>query len=260
MGIIWKKINCTCAPKCDLFSFMATEMGVSVLHPAGYSATQQIGNYLQLNEKSKVLDVACGVGTTSNYLYKKYKSLITGIDIDENFIEIANKNNNNTKINYLVADTLHLPFPDNSFDAVIAQAFLILIDDHSKALKEIFRVLKPSGYFGSLELSWNKIPNDTVYKDLLRKTCTSFIPRIKEYQAWQELFQSEKFNCEKIIKNPMISGFIQMVKCEGIPNTLHIMSQMMKNKKNRIRMMEVQNTFNKYSDYLNYGIYLLKKN
>ena len=123
--------KCTHAPKCDLFTFMATEMGVSVLHPGGYSSTEIIGNYLHLNRNSTVLDVACGVGTTSTFLHKRYKSCITGIDIDSKFIEIANKHNHNTKINYIVADAMHLPFPDNSFDSVIAQAFLILIDDHS---------------------------------------------------------------------------------------------------------------------------------
>ena len=129
--------NCGCKSQCDLFSFMATEMGVSVLHPGGYSATKTIGNYIKINKESHVLDVACGVGTTSKYLNKKYQSYISGIDIDSNFIETANRNNNNKKINFVVADALHLPFPDNCFDAVIAQAFLILVDDHEQALKEI---------------------------------------------------------------------------------------------------------------------------
>lgn len=252
--------RCSCEPHCDLFCLMATEMGVSVLHPGGYSSTKTIGKHLSLHDKSTILDLACGVGTTSRFLYKKYRSNITGVDINGSFIEAARKGNHaSKKVRYIVADALLLPFPDNSFDSVIAQAFLVLIDDQKQALKEIHRVLKSGGYFGSLELSWAMLPTDVIYNDLLRKTCTSFIPRTKEYNEWIELFKSEGFNCDNVIKNAMTSGFFQMIRAEGIVNSLSIVKNMMMNKRNKERMMEVQKTFHKYRDYLGYGIYLLRK-
>jgi sarcosine/dimethylglycine N-methyltransferase len=109
-----------------------------------------------------MLDLACGVGTTSFFIQDKYGCRVTGIDIDENLINIAKKPQDKKKkkdnISFKVADALKLPFPDNTFDTVIAQALLILIDDNEKALEEISRVLKPGGCFGSLELSWFTTP------------------------------------------------------------------------------------------------------
>lgn len=144
----------SCDNNCGLFDFMANTIGIKVLHPGGYQATDKLCSMLNLRNDSKVLDVACGAGTTSFYIHNKYNCDISGIDISENLIKIANNGLSNTKlqdkIRFKVADALELPFPDSSFDTVIAQAFFILIDDKEKAINEIYRVLKPNGYFGSL--------------------------------------------------------------------------------------------------------------
>ena len=253
----------SCENNCHLFDFMANTIGIKVLHPGGYQATEKICSMSNLDENSYVLDLACGAGTTSFYLFKKYNCKITGIDISESLIADATKrltnSGKNTKINFEVADALKLPFPDNSFDAVIAQAFFILIDDKEKALQEIYRVLKPGGFFGSLELSWFKIPPKEAYNELLEKTCNTFIPRMMTFEEWEKFFRSCGFKHIETIKNPMPSGMLKMAKTEGFLNFLNIMFKMMTNNKNRKRMMDVQNTFEKYDDYLGYGIYVLKK-
>jgi ubiquinone/menaquinone biosynthesis C-methylase UbiE len=178
-------------------------------------------------------------------------------------IEDANnrlkKSKKKNRINFKVADALKLPFPDNTFDLVIAQAFFILIDDKEAALNEIYRVLKPGGYFGSLELSWFKTPTKQAYNELLEKTCNSFIPRVITFENWELFFGSKGFKNLSTIKNHMPSGMMQMIKIEGLFSSLHIMRKMMANSKNRKRMMDVQNTFKKYNDFLGYGIFCYKK-
>lgn len=39
-----------------------------------------------------------------------------------------------------------IKFPDNSFDVVIAIGILLLVPDDHKAIRELYRVLKPGGY------------------------------------------------------------------------------------------------------------------
>jgi SAM-dependent methyltransferase len=48
---------------------------------------------------------------------------------------------------YAVADVQELPFPDASFDAVIANHMLFHVEDRPRALGEIARVLRPGGTF-----------------------------------------------------------------------------------------------------------------
>lgn len=214
--------NDTCDNNCGLFDFMSNTIGIKVLHPGGHSATDQLCSLVNLNKHANVLDLACGAGSTSLYIADKYKCKVTGIDISDNLITIAKSRSKGNKqeknISFELVDAFKMPFSDNSFDIIIAQAFFILIDNKEKALKEIYRVLKPGGFLGSLELSWFKIPSQGAYKELLENTCTTFIPRIVKFEEWEDFFKSVKFNHMKTLKNPMPGGMLQMLKAEGLSN------------------------------------------
>lgn len=249
--------------QCGLFDFMANTVGIKVLHPGGYKSTDELCSTLEIKESSHVLDVACGTGTTSLYLSDKYGCQITGFDISEDLIKIANKsleqNDRDGKVKFEVANALELPYPDNSFDIVISQAFFILIDEKEKALKEIVRVLKPGGHFGSLELGWFKNPPVDAYEELVAKTCNNFIPRVVGFDEWEKFFSSEKLTHLATKKHPMTSSMLAMFATEGFFNSMKVMLKMMGNSSIRKRMMNVQKTFGKYNDHIGYGIFSYKK-
>ncbi|WP_343632024.1 class I SAM-dependent methyltransferase [Fluviicola sp.] len=71
-----------------------------------------------LEERSKVLDVACGPGNISHYLLERLPQLeLLGIDLAPNMIELARKNNPNAR--FLVYDALQIDYLDTSFDAIV---------------------------------------------------------------------------------------------------------------------------------------------
>jgi ubiquinone/menaquinone biosynthesis C-methylase UbiE len=249
--------------KCGLFDFMANTAGIKVLHPGGYKSTDELCSMLEIKKDSHVLDVACGTGTTALYLSDKYSCQITGFDISDDLIAIANKsleqNDRDGKVKFEVANALKIPHPDNTFDVVISQAFFILIDEKEKALKEIVRVLKPGGYFGSLELGWFKSPSKDAYEELVEKTCNDFIPRVVGFDDWEEFFSSERLAHLATKKHPMTSGMLDLFATEGFYNSMKVMFKMMRNSSIRKRMMNVQNTFGKYNNYIGYGIFGYRK-
>jgi len=51
-------------------------------------------------------------------------------------------------------DALALPFPDDTFDRIIASEVLEHVTDDQQALREIFRVLKPGGTLAATVPSW----------------------------------------------------------------------------------------------------------
>ena len=80
------------------------------------------------------------------------------IDFSENMIKLAKKKAKKDKIEaeFEVGDMAKLPYKDNFFDYAIAIASIHCIPkkNHEKAIKELFRVLKPGA---EAEIAvWNK--------------------------------------------------------------------------------------------------------
>ncbi|HEY3250210.1 MAG TPA: methyltransferase domain-containing protein [Ignavibacteria bacterium] len=101
----------------------------------------------EINSNSNVLDIATGPGEPGLTAAKHAANgLVTGIDISDEMVKIANqfareRNIGNYKaIHY---DGINLPFADNHFDAVISRCGIFFFPDTHHILKEIFRVLKP---------------------------------------------------------------------------------------------------------------------
>ena len=98
----------------------------------------------------KVLEV--GVGTGRNLKYYPAGCSVTGIDKSEGMLEKAREKATDMKnVTLLLMDAEHLEFPDNSFDYVVTTFVLCTIPDPVKALREMRRVLKPSGELIALE-------------------------------------------------------------------------------------------------------------
>ncbi|AAM04736.1 TPA: methyltransferase domain-containing protein [Methanosarcina acetivorans] len=100
--------------------------------------------------QGRVLEV--GVGTGRNLKYYSSGSSVTGIDVSEGMLEKARKKAEGMKnVNLLLMDAEHLEFSDKTFDYVITTFVLCSIPDPVKALKEMRRVLKPSGELIAIE-------------------------------------------------------------------------------------------------------------
>lgn len=98
------------------------------------------------DHKSDILDVGCGAGFLSNQLARQgYK--VTGVDIEEDVLEVAKKHDVTKQVNYRKADAYKLPFENASFDIVTAMDFLEHVNQPQKVIAEFSRVLKPGGLF-----------------------------------------------------------------------------------------------------------------
>lgn len=114
----------------------------------------------------KVLEI--GVGSGRNLKHYPSNALVTGIDNSEGMLEKARKKASEMKnVNLLLMDAEHLEFPDNSFDYVVTTFVLCTIPDPVKALKEMRRVLKPSGELIALEHLHSTNPVIARFEDLI---------------------------------------------------------------------------------------------
>jgi len=96
-------------------------------------------------EKSgAILDVACGMGATTSYLLKHYQPQnVTGINISESQIEIAEANA--PGCTFLKMNASDMKFKDCSFDNIICVEAAFHFYTRERFLREAHRVLKPGG-------------------------------------------------------------------------------------------------------------------
>lgn len=95
---------------------------------------------------SAILDVGCGYGRILNELAESGFTDLTGVDSAENMIKRGLREYPN--LNLIANPDGSMPFPDNSFDAVILFGVLTCVpnnESQKSLLESIKRVLKPGG-------------------------------------------------------------------------------------------------------------------
>jgi phosphatidylethanolamine/phosphatidyl-N-methylethanolamine N-methyltransferase len=95
----------------------------------------------------RVLDVGVGTGLSLSDYSPTTK--VCGVDISEPMLRRAQQRVRDEKLvnveTLAVMDAKHLAFPDNFFDAVVAQYVITAVPDPEATLDDFIRVLKPGG-------------------------------------------------------------------------------------------------------------------
>jgi demethylmenaquinone methyltransferase/2-methoxy-6-polyprenyl-1,4-benzoquinol methylase len=128
---------------------------------------------------ARALDVACGTGDLSLALAEKTGARIFGTDFCRPMLEIAQRKASSTtnvsEIPFVEGDALRLPFADCSFDAVSIAFGLRNLSSVETGLKELRRVLKPTGRAAILEFSTPVVPG---FRTLFKFYFTRVLPAI----------------------------------------------------------------------------------
>ena len=100
-----------------------------------------------IKEEDSVLEVAPGAGYLSVELAKLGNYKITGLEISKDLIEICNKNAKEAgvEIDYQQGNVSNMPFQSQMFNFIICVLAFKNFKNPSKALEEMYRVLKPGG-------------------------------------------------------------------------------------------------------------------
>ena len=95
-----------------------------------------------------VLEVSCGHGGGASYLMRTlHPASYTGLDLNTVGIEFCRKRHNLGGLHFAHGDAEYLPFPDQSFDAVINVEAAINYQNVPRFFAEVERVLRPGGHF-----------------------------------------------------------------------------------------------------------------
>ncbi|HXA88044.1 MAG TPA: class I SAM-dependent methyltransferase [Mycobacterium sp.] len=96
----------------------------------------------------RVLEVGCGHGGGASYLTRTLRpAAYTGLDLNRAAIAFCRKRHKLPNVDFVHGDAEKLPFPDQSFDAVVNVESSAAYPHFSRFLAEVVRVLRPGGHF-----------------------------------------------------------------------------------------------------------------
>ena len=101
-------------------------------------------DFAEITDERRVLDVGCGPGALTSVLVERLgPSTVSAVDPSEPFVDAARKRHPGVDVRLAAAEDL--PFPDDDFDASLAQLVVHFMKDPAGGLGEMARVTRSGG-------------------------------------------------------------------------------------------------------------------
>jgi ubiquinone/menaquinone biosynthesis C-methylase UbiE len=135
----------------------ATDLAmVDEFHLGGLEATQELGARMELQPGLRVLDVGSGIGGPARYFASEYQCKVTGIDLTEEFVQVARSLTRRAKLDHLAefvrTSALDTGLPPETFDRAYMIHVGMNIADKAGVFREVRRVMKPGGMFAIFDI------------------------------------------------------------------------------------------------------------
>jgi ubiquinone/menaquinone biosynthesis C-methylase UbiE len=122
---------------------------VDEFHIRGREATVELASRAALNPGARVLDVGSGLGGSARYLASEHQCSVTGIDLTQEYVDVANtlaaKVGLSNRVTFRRASALEMPFDNGAFEVVWTEHVQMNIADKLSFYREICRVTRPGG-------------------------------------------------------------------------------------------------------------------
>ena len=116
-----------------------------------------LSDYLErmdIDGKANVLDLGCGTGIAARAIAQRprFKGSILGIDLSDHLVQAARRfaaeERLSDRVRFETGDSHTLGLAPDSFEAVVAHTLFSHLDDPTRVLSEMRRVLRPGGIVG----------------------------------------------------------------------------------------------------------------
>jgi len=155
------------------------------LHYHGTDAIDIFIEKLEINEKTKILDVGSGIGGPARYIANQTGAEITAIELqsDQNNLakDLTKKCGLSNKVNHICGDILDYDFKNQTFDAVVSWLTLYHIANHEILLKKLFDLLNPNGFFYTEDITSRINLSNADRKEIKKEIYGIHLPYFDKY-------------------------------------------------------------------------------
>jgi len=155
------------------------------LHYHGTDAIDIFIEKLEINEKTKILDVGSGIGGPARYIANQTGAEITAIELqsDQNNLakDLTKKCGLSHKVSHICGDILDYDFKNQTFDAVVSWLTLYHIANHEILLKKLFDLLNPNGFFYTEDITSRINLSDADRKEIKKEIYGIHLPYFDKY-------------------------------------------------------------------------------
>lgn len=140
----------------------------------GWEAEDRLRDFL--SQKSLILDAGCGLGRDIRwYASLQPNGTVIGADLSEGAYHAYEKSKSHGNLSVVRADLNKLPFESESFDLVVCEQVLPVVEDPFASVKYLWSLVKPGGHF-AFYLYKKKSPIREFSDDFLREKVKSLSP------------------------------------------------------------------------------------
>jgi len=170
-------------------NFGLWEDGINDYIKAAENLVHRMGTILGLNEKSKLLDVAPGMGTQDIYLSRNFSpESIDGLDVTWGHVEHGRRRAQEAqledRVRFSHGTATELPFPDQTFTHVLSIEGPEHFDTREKFLHEARRVLQPGGVIAMADFIVKRPPRNPIEKVVAEAARSLWkVPKANVYTA-----------------------------------------------------------------------------
>jgi ubiquinone/menaquinone biosynthesis C-methylase UbiE len=129
---------------------------VDEFHTGGREATAAFAAEAGFAPGQHLLDIGCGIGGPSRFFAAEHDCRVTGIDLTDDYVRIAEALSRrvglDAKVAYRQATALALPFEAGSFDGAYMLHVGMNIEDKPGLFAEVRRVLRPGATFAIFDV------------------------------------------------------------------------------------------------------------
>ena len=155
-------------------------------HPGGVALTRRLASAALISPDSKVLDVACGSGSSARVIAAEFGASVIGCDFSAFSLERAKSTApaeaSSSSPTFVRAAAERLPFESGSFDVAICECSVCLFESRDLVLEQIRRVLRPGGRIGISDFFLSRPAPENLTGLLSRVLCVGGAVSLADYR------------------------------------------------------------------------------